>query len=698
MQCYNLLMNLELKKYIEGELANDVSKQDIYTNLININWNREDIDEVFSELESNTIPLPPQATEGEVIEEEVPRASQTNNSRTILMIAGLCVFALLVSGLAVAYVFKMSPFSSGLPYSKETLASGIAMSLMNMKTFTYSMSGTFEVEDREPDAKPFVMSVTPEMKIFKEKYTRDYERISAVSNILSKINSTSSLPQSLGEILKLAKTDYYYSYQPLKTTDPLTGVEYSYITTQDNFRLIVTFETINAINTIMKHYAYDADKTMVDMDSKTVIFTKESPSYIYMSGELPKSYFEQLNQMASYMPPELFFKASIEATSDFKKEAAEWQVTLDVEGDFGDLIYRVDGDVMRKDKDYYFRVRNIPSLFSGFIAYEKGTWIKASEKWLEENNGLGYYSAPTFLIPDQEEEDEYKQYRNELSQFGVAVVKIADEEGVILVKNEPKKEQINGKDLYRYDLTFSKDKLVPFVKRVIDEAQKYKVTRESDLANDNTLLEYLESAEFDYVFDYYINNTSLTLFVNQEGFIELVEYSIRVVPGDEVEMLAKKQAKLTVSFGFDNINESVEIEAPTEYKNIEEMMEKMGGSSQYGGSATLGANTSIKSSLSRLRSEAELVYNNYDYSYTSVCEDADILSSINLIEETLLASSTVSGADTKVACSSGDTWYVIESPLTEEDNSIFDYWCIDSTGYSGGRSERILSSSQSCQF
>jgi prepilin-type N-terminal cleavage/methylation domain-containing protein len=104
-----------------------------------------------------------------------------------------------------------------------------------------------------------------------------------------------------------------------------------------------------------------------------------------------------------------------------------------------------------------------------------------------------------------------------------------------------------------------------------------------------------------------------------------------------------------------------------------------------------GQDASIKQTMASLRSQAEIFYNGTGgFSYSGVCADADIASSItgalNVVNgdpyvaandtNTLATNSATTDTDKKAMCNANSTAYQITVPLA--DGSAF--WCVDSNG------------------
>jgi type IV pilus assembly protein PilA len=107
-----------------------------------------------------------------------------------------------------------------------------------------------------------------------------------------------------------------------------------------------------------------------------------------------------------------------------------------------------------------------------------------------------------------------------------------------------------------------------------------------------------------------------------------------------------------------------------------------------------GQNASVQQSVANIRSQAELVYNSGGYSYDSVCTDSRITDLIDAALDvvngtayvagthgvtTYVANNGATAADRRAACHDSDTAYAVVAPLASGAN----FWCVDSTGYSG---------------
>jgi hypothetical protein len=100
-----------------------------------------------------------------------------------------------------------------------------------------------------------------------------------------------------------------------------------------------------------------------------------------------------------------------------------------------------------------------------------------------------------------------------------------------------------------------------------------------------------------------------------------------------------------------------------------------------------GKNTTIITNLAHMRSSAELEYNDSGYSYETVCEIPKVNSLFQSIKN-------LSGE--QPVCADSKKEYVIYASLLPSAKTDFNYWCVDSTGFSKGVQNKIAAGELSC--
>jgi len=264
------------------------------------------------------------------------------------------------------------------------------------------------------------------------------------------------------------------------------------------------------------------------------------------------------------------------------------------------------------------------------------------------------------------------------------IVSIADEVKLIIFKNKPRSESVEGRRLTRYDLSIRQEAILPFYNKVREE-----INKDSDLAEygdmiDQGLVEYLQSAESKEVFDYFDKNNFFVFYVDNQGFPAIIRDTMRVVPSDTAIQLKDKQINVTFNVLISNINQPLNIEAPKDSISIEQVISDF--SKNMEPTTQRAESAKLKSDLSTIRTSAEIFYDgknsygNQPFSLGPCKQTPDTLFANTEIVKYLesatkkkmsLATCVSKGTVGKVAS------YAISVPLP--DNEGFS-WCVDSSG------------------
>ena len=116
-----------------------------------------------------------------------------------------------------------------------------------------------------------------------------------------------------------------------------------------------------------------------------------------------------------------------------------------------------------------------------------------------------------------------------------------------------------------------------------------------------------------------------------------------------------------------------------------------------------GANAAIKSNLNNMRAQAEIIYDGVTpNSYDTVCD------AVATIQKGVTAAATAAGATTDftlasvggptvAVCHSGGnpSAWAVSSPLKNAEGTSI-YWCVDTTGTSGGRINTLATNETVC--
>jgi hypothetical protein len=508
----------------------------------------------------------------------VPQEKALPKKKSYKLVISIIFLLLLIGGgFLYAYIERIGPFSFS-SYSEKTFCSSLLGKVGEIKSAAYSISGELAVVPRDADAEPFSIDESSEYLEMKKKYENDNRRSDDVYSIITQLNNIAgynsyymkegSKPKKYLNNLKTIISEgieYYSRYYSI--TDPLTGKDYEYQVNSDgsNFTLTIDFETDYAINAI-KDYGYDENNTKID--GKRVSFTKDS-DYFYMSSEMPKPFFMSLADGMKYMPSDFKVNTSIAISSEWGQEGADWTFNGGGELTSSDMSYKLNLDALKKDTNYYFKINNMPSLFSSYIEKIKGRWISISPNTSIEDG----YSSYSYLKNGVLEGEKYMKENNEkFLKLITKMVALADEEKLFAFKNKPSLEKIDGRELVRYDLKLRKESILSFYTELQDELFKDPdFSENASKIADQGFIEYLKSEEFDKVFSYFDKNNTLTLWTDKAGFPAIIENNVRVVPPDAVESFKGKQVNLTFKIYLDNINKPLGIKAPLSSTPIDEL-------------------------------------------------------------------------------------------------------------------------------
>lgn len=621
----------------------------------------------------------------------VPNTSE-HKSFKYIMYSLVVLILLLVAGFGYVYYEKNVGFSSEA-YSEENFFSGISKKITEIKTSTYTFSGSLNVVERESDAEPFTLKVSNEAET-KKQYFYDSQRANDVASILgalravymgsgygAKTQAPKPYPQNIKNVF--AGNNTYYGYSK-SINDPETNKEYEYRVTENgnNFELTVNFGTDAAI-TAIKRYGYVATSTPIS--GRKVTFTKNSSNYIYLPSEPPKPFLVQFGEYMKSLPADINVSVAFGASANLKDSGddADWKFNFDAKGDFGDLTYKVNAEALKSDGDYYFKINNIPSLL-GDLSNIKGKWVKipAEQATSTPNDRYSYSMLSSLKNSISSSEKSYKENREKSFKFMKKSIEVADQVGLILYRSNPKSETVDGRELIRYEIAVNKNALVPYYKKLEEEINSDPDFKDYKGYIDQGLIDYLQSEEFNQVFDYVDKNNKSIIWTDKSGFPAIVQNTFRIVPPDTATQLKDKQVNITFKLTIDDINKKIDISSPKDFTLIDKFISDM--EKNTGSASAKGKDAAMKSYLSSIRASAEIFYDksaNYGKNFAlgrcskttgTLFAEKDVAKALDMATE-----NNISSATCVVTSSTKGGAYAISVPLPS-DNTYS--WCIDSTG------------------
>lgn len=407
---------------------------------------------------------------------------------------------------------------------------------------------------------------------------------------------------------------------------------------------------------------------------------------LILTGDLAPTNFDQ----TEYFPTEFKINASITTEADLKNFTnSDWKINFDTSGDFGDLYYQVNVDSIKKGENIYFKINNLPTLFS-VLPIPKSQWFlldfdsidkiikqKVSEEEYKQYLNETSDSTDEFRKSLLEYETTYKESREKAMRITQKFFLMADEYKILAFKEIPAKDEITTVPLYRYSLMFRPNTLAPFLEAFTREVMDQEFPEDKEI-NDDFILE-LKSENALQVIKYIEENTNMLLWVDENGLPESFKYKFRIVPGNVNANFNEKQINFEINLKIQNINQPLIIEAPA---NAKSFFQYIFDSLETAKIKAINAN--IMSNLASIRLEAELFYDkkgNYGAKTSGGCSvsgtlfaSPQISNTINEIND-LLNEEKIIG---KVVCFGNKDDYAISAPLLDIGDGQ-KYFCVDSS-------------------
>jgi hypothetical protein len=274
--------------------------------------------------------------------------------------------------------------------------------------------------------------------------------------------------------------------------------------------------------------------------------------------------------LGSFLPHDMKISGSISDTSDWSnKDVTDSKFNIALDGDMGDLTYKVNVDGIEKDGEVFVRVNNMPSLGFFDLSAFKGQWIT-----------FGTSTSPLGSVTGGESvKDSQAKLLDSFKKFA----EISETNHLIEVTDSEKVTE-NGRKLTRYDIQFNKEAL-PAVYAALKEAYGDNIYLSTYLS-DMDEPDYFTSDKFNRAFATFEKNTKISLYVDNSGYPAILEYKSRIIPPASAPTLGDRQLNLDIRLIISDINKSVDIEKPEGAKRSEEI---------FGGSTSI-TSTAVKTS------------------------------------------------------------------------------------------------------
>ena len=543
----------------------------------------------------NNVPTPPQEQTPPVMTPPSMTPPSPFVSQTPIKIGGhksvwlavAIVAVVVLGGVAYAYFTEMGPFARP-PYNTDKLASEIFNGAGLIDSASYSINVKVVSEPKAADAKPFE-AIVPADSDYQIAYKRDLDKSKTFSEAFRAIRS-----------YYISNRKYPINLQVLVQSQNLStaalAFNYALMPGGDDFQLSALFETGDAVDAIKKYS--DAGTTISD---KRVTLTKNAYAYFYLPSTPPQPAIASLFDMSdelSYIPADFGFDATFSGSSVKTSDAnTDGKVHLAAAVNAGDLNMAIEGEIRKVSDNLYAELIKAPS-YGLDVSKFKNKWITITPADMA-TYGEGLVDSSPGEVQKQMTEAKQK------AVDGIRLfLTVADQHQALKVSNGPTKESVNGVSAYRYELVFNKATLPDFYSDLTTQF-KAKYEKDNPIKFDQATLDYLKSPQFSQIYDYFSNNTTLSLWADSKGIPLKFEYGLRLVPSAKAKN-ADQQIKFTATLSLSDVNTPITIDIPSPTMSVEDLTIIMSGKTreQYDYGKQSSAVSTVRSALSQYKSLA----------------------------------------------------------------------------------------------
>lgn len=687
--------NEELLAYIKNQLAAGRSRIDISNALMTEGgWLKEEVDSAFLSLEtSGGEGMPPSSNvQAAQFDSEIFSSSSASTApaRRNRFVIPTIVTAALVILLVGVYFLIGGSLRSG--FVKADTIEGFLLAFTegakNIDRFSYEVVVSAHQEPRDENITPISLNDP----------TRSAEKIAMAERDLEQMGAAQSMIFSLAS--------YYYNND--RYPENLSGVG-SGVAGLGNHTYSVSADGKTAYLSLQleaeesARFFSDTKQEGVSVDGRKVTLTLDGGSGYFsfpyaVESLLPKSSvvqgFEMFGALVQFLPERFKGNLSFSGVMGAEEGVPDSRSSISSEVDWGDMVFKVGAEAIVKDEDLYARVNNFPSIPLLNIDPIREKWIRITKEDLEEEFELAQMLGDSVLREGSQGDSE---------DVEKAIGILADalmQHNPLMLKESPRTEQLeDGRAAVRYSLGLNAEKVADFVEylttelvRAFDEKGEWE-RFEADLQRE---LAYLKSDGFVQLAEYLNKNAEFIVWLDRkENFpIQLSQRIVYVAdPNAESVNLffggsgggsLNSQLVYSTRLTLSDINKTIDIQAPVEFMTPEEAMELMMGSSLVGESLETvrlrAADATVRSSIGIMRAPAAIYYEDNGFSYVGLCEDADIVETMEKARE--------AAKDRNVSChSSVDAW-AAEGELVGGG-----FFCVDDTGYVGDSPHSTISAS-----
>jgi len=482
------------------------------------------------------------------------------------------ILLLIIAYLISSYFIGFWPFGKSQNSSTE-LFEQVFEKFGEIENASYEAVFTFKITEKEEGMKALEVDYSD---IENSAIQRDYQRFLDFSQ--------------LRRDLEMAFADFGRYPSTLKQgnieiKDP-SGTAYLYqaIDNGNKYQITITFETQEAIDAIEKE-TYSAYYATTIISGKQATFSSDGYYYFYSPFNPDKmkpafvGFIENQGEYFSSIPGNL--ETAINTSGIFYREQEgikDNSFSFGGEMEYEDMTLKLSADFMRIDDILYFRLNQIPGIFLMFVGSEissiKEEWIK-----IMPEDMIDPYSMFSVFEPFREEREKQEEEVKVMEELEV-FFEVALEEELFLGEDNAKKEMLDGKSVFHYELSLNADTLPEFYTALTAEFEQ-RFGDDAFIKFSENTLKYLEAPQTITVVNYFNQNGKFDLFIEAKtGYPLKMGYQFAFVPESKVKSLKNKQLVFSVELNLKNINKKVKINAPKDFIGYDEAVMSMSGLSE----------------------------------------------------------------------------------------------------------------------
>jgi hypothetical protein len=509
-----------------------------------------------------------------VMPKNILQTSPVQSKKTFKSIFAIFFILICVAGGVFAYVNDINPFTKKV-YTEENFLLNIFTKLATVNSSNYVLYVNGYMQDREVGRVPFYQ--TQEDKNITEKFERDLERMHTLNAVRALFRYTGNglYPTSLSfegvdDFKYYEEVNEEYLNEIRTTYKPINGGTGYEVSISFELQSIAQelFATINAEIEEMPEF-YGLLTTSINQNTVTINNPDGGFAYFEIEGEVSTTFLQDLASAISSLEPDFSFTGEMNLKTASTTKGLDAQINISLEASSNNTTSKTVMDIIKKEKNLFMRFQDIPSALSNFLPIPENEWILAT---MEETFGLVSESEESLnLFELISSTDPAKK------EVLLTILNKTNEYKIIKFVEKPKKEDFESKKTYKYSVRIDETTIIPFAIAVLEyvknnETLKLSETQKQDI---EVSISELKDPEYAKALQELIKNTSYFVWIDDQGYPIKFESKNIIVPNQDNEKLQQKQFVIELGVLMKDINNPIQIAAPSPYRKFEEVMEEI---------------------------------------------------------------------------------------------------------------------------